>query len=424
MDQTQPSSLTLNGLTWPRVLSFLSGLGMAAASVLTIRHFFMANYPATIFTGSFCDISAFFNCDSSAFSPIAQVFGVPLGYFGLFMGALVMLGAVIPSPAFERTNKFLSLLNVLGVAGLFLYSVLVMHSLCLLCSGYYLFSILSFVLFWRYGLGRGERGFLARWVRPSFRLLVVFGVVALAGAYGFLLYNDAKKEAQVGQAANIVRQYYELPKVAWPSLISPYWSVKSTERFEDAPIQVVEYADFLCPDCLYLAQQLDQLKKEFAGKINVAVQFFPLEGSCNKVLPAKKANLHPGACEMTFIAAGNLERFPEINDEIWANFRSTRNPEWRRALAKKYGTEGAMADPKVRDLVERIINTGAEYEKTSEGSPAGIRSTPTMIINNRMVIGTLPYQHMKAIFQALVDERQSGGRKFIENWMPPARKKK
>jgi uncharacterized membrane protein/protein-disulfide isomerase len=423
MEHVKPRTLTLGGLTIPRLLSFLTGVGMIAASVLTIRHFFLANYPATIFTGSFCDISAFFNCDSSAFSPIAQVFGVPLGFFGLFMGALVVLGTLLPSEAFERTNKSLALLNALGVVGLLLYSVFIMGSLCLLCSGYYLFSLLSFVLFWLYGLGRGERGFFGSWARPSFRLIVVFALVALAGAYGFILYHDAKKEVQAGQAATIVKQFYELPKVASPSFLSPYWSAKSTERFEDAPIHIVEYADFLCSDCYYLAQQLDKLEKEFAGKINVAFQFFPLEGLCNSVVP-EKANLHPGACEMTFIAAGNLERFPEINDEIWANFRSTRNPEWRRALAKKYGTEGAIGDPQLRDLVERIINTGAEYERTSDQYSHGIRSTPTMIINNRMIIGTLPYQHMKAIFQALVDERERGTKQFIENWVPPVRRKK
>jgi uncharacterized membrane protein len=79
MNEEERRTLTLSGLTVPRVLSFVSGAGMIAASVLTIRHFFLANYPATIFTGSFCDINSFFNCDSSAFSSIAQVMGVPLG---------------------------------------------------------------------------------------------------------------------------------------------------------------------------------------------------------------------------------------------------------------------------------------------------------------------------------------------------------
>jgi hypothetical protein len=157
--------------------------------------------------------------------------------------------------------------------------------------------------------------------------------------------------------------------------------------------------------------------------MNVAIQFFPLDGACNTVVP-EKANLHPGACELTFLAAGNPARFPEIHDEIWASFSSRKDPAWRAALAKKYGTEGAAGDPVLKDLITRIIDTGAEYEKTSEKFSHGIRSTPTMIINNRMIIGTLPYDHLKAIFQALVEEHEGGPKTFIENWVEPVRKKK
>jgi uncharacterized membrane protein/protein-disulfide isomerase len=420
---TNARTLTLEGWNLRRGLSIVAGLGMIAASVMTIRHFFLANYPKTIFAGSFCDISAFFNCDSSAFSPISAVMGIPLGFFGMFMGALIVLGALFPSEAFERTNKSLSLLNVVGVISLLLYSVLHLGSLCLLCSGFYLFSIMSFILFAAYGIDRDTNNPIKRWVRPSLKLLVVFAVIAAAGAYGMIEYHNARKAAQTGTAVNIVKQFFELPKVASPSLLSPYWSVKSTEKFEDSAIQIIEYTDFMCPDCLYLSQQLEKLKKDFAGKINVAIQFFPLDGTCNTVVP-EKANLHPGACELTYIAAGNLPRFAEIHDEIWANFASRKDPAWRAALAKKYRTEGAANDSALHELVKKIINTGAEFEKTSEKFSSGIRSTPTMIINNRMIIGTLPYDHLKAIFQALVDEHEGGPKKFIENWVPPVKKKK
>src|SRR4051812_17673756 len=133
-------SLTLEN-RWPRCASLATGLGMIAFSLLTIRHFFAANYPASIYAGSFCDISAFFNCNSSAFSPLAQVASVPIGYFGAFLGALVCMGVLFPSEAFERSNKFLSWVNALGVISLGLYSVIGTRSLCLLCSGYYLFSL-------------------------------------------------------------------------------------------------------------------------------------------------------------------------------------------------------------------------------------------------------------------------------------------
>jgi len=423
MDKPKGRTLTLDGLTLPRVLSFLAGSGMIAASVMTIDHFFKANYPKTIFAGSFCDISAFFNCDSSAFSEISQIMGVPLGFFGVIMGLLVVLGTVFPSEAFERTNKSLSLLNVIGVITLFLYSVLHLGSLCLLCSGFYLFSIFNFVLFWMRGIDHETKNVVGRWVRPSIKLLFVFALAAAAGAYGMVEYHNARKAAQTGMAVNIVKQFYELPKVAWPSVISPFWTARATEKFADAPIQVIEYGDLLCSDCLYLNEQFERLKEEFKGKINVVFQFFPLEGLCNEVVP-KKAKLHPGACELAYIATYDPSKFKAIHDEVWANFRAARDPEWRRELARKYGVEAALDDPGIRETIRAQVATGAEYEKTSDEHPFGIRSTPTLIINNRMIIGTLPYEHMKAIFQALVEEREGGPKKFIENWVPPAKKKK
>ena len=150
-------SLTLSS-PWLRFWSFVTGLGMAVASYLTIDHFFRANFPETIFTGSFCDLSSFFNCDSSAYSSIAHFQGVPLGYWGVVLGILVMLGAFLPSARFEKVNKLLSLPNALGVLALFFYSVFCLKSLCLLCSGYYLFSLINFYLFWKFGLPSEPRG--------------------------------------------------------------------------------------------------------------------------------------------------------------------------------------------------------------------------------------------------------------------------
>jgi protein-disulfide isomerase len=210
----------------------------------------------------------------------------------------------------------------------------------------------------------------------------------------------------------IVEQFYALPVVGDPSLISPFWTARSTERWEDAPIRIVEYADLLCPDCVFLFEQLEILAEEYAGKINIAFQFFPLDGACNDVV---EKDLHPGACELSWIAAHDPDRFLEIHDEVFQNNRKARDPAWRRELASRYGVEGALEDPATRDLVSRIIGTGREYEKTHERYSHGIRSTPTMVINGRMVIGTFPIDTMRAIFDALLAE-QSRDERFMENW--------
>ncbi len=406
------SSLQPEQRIGPRTLSFVSGAGMVAASVFTIRHFFEANYPESIFAGSVCDINAFFNCDSSAYSSIAQFAGVPLGYFGLMVGALVMLGALFPSDGFERSNKSIALLNVLGVITLFCYSVFVLGSLCLYCTGFYVFSILSLLVYrsYRSGIGGGRLPFL----RPSIKHLAAMAVVTAAGAYGMMLFHQTKKDAQTGVAMRAVSEYFSLPETHLPSLISPYWTVRSTERFEDAPIQVIEYADPLCPDCLFLAEQLAQLKDEFAGKLNIAFQFFPLEETCNDVV---NKNLHPGACEISLMLARDTAKFPAMIDEVWANFQSAkRDPDWRADFAKRHGVEDAQTDSTTRAMLLRIIETGSEYEKNSDEFAHGIRSTPTMILNNRMVIGTMPYPQLRAIFEALVRERE-GGAGFMEDWV-------
>ncbi len=412
-------TLTVDGFRWPRILSVFSGIGMMTASLLTIRHFFLANYPETIFEGSFCDISAFFNCDSTAFSSIAQMMGIPIGYFGLIVGALVALGVFFPSESFERTNTFIAFLNTLGVIGLFIYSVFFLGSLCLFCTGFYIFSILSYILFWRFGIGRSQGGLFSRFFKPSFKILVTVACVSALGAYGVIQYHEAKKEAQAAVSLRIVKQFRDLPMVRNPSFLSPYWTVRSTENFEDAPIQVIEFSDFLCPDCLFLTQQLDKLKEEFAGKINVVFQFFPLEGQCNTVVDK---DIHPGACELSFIAAYDPAKFLVIHDELFANFNDARRPEWRQELARRYGVEEALNDPVTQDIVQTIVNTGSEYGKTSDRYAFGIRSTPTMIINGRMIIGTLPYEQLRAIFKDLVDEYE-GRKEFIEHWVPPKARK-
>jgi uncharacterized membrane protein/thiol-disulfide isomerase/thioredoxin len=409
-------SLTLNGITLPRILSFVSGVGMIVASAMTIEHYFAANFPETIFEGSFCDINAFFNCDSSAFSEISQIGGVPLGFFGVIVGSLVVLGTLFPSPAFERSNKSISLLNVIGVVTLLLYSVVVLGSLCLLCSGFYLFSIISFILFWKYGIDGDTSGFFGKWLRPSILHLATFGVVTAVGAFGFAHFHEAKADAQTGGVqARIIEQYFSLPEVGFPSVVSPFWAVKSTEEFTEAPVQIVEYADLLCPDCKRLADQLAQLAEEFPGKLNVAFQPFPLEAICNDVV---EKDLHPGACDIHYLAAHDMDQFKPIYDEVWGTWPPPRGEEraaWIQELGERYGVSDGFTDPETQALVHELIQTGKEYEQTSDEYSYGIRSTPTMILNGRMVIGTLPYDQLRAIVEELIAQAE-GGSRFLEAW--------
>jgi uncharacterized membrane protein len=396
-----------------RIAAFVLGIGMFVVSLYAALYFYSSHFPTLAQKDSLCDINTILNCDVIAYSVLADVRGVPLGYFGMLMSALLCLGAVFPSPDFERTNRTIALLNVLGASAHLLFSVGYLKSLCLPCIGYTIFAVAVFVLFWRSGISTGDELGLSRFLRPSIKYAATFVVMAVLGAIGLSVFYEKSGETRV------VERFFSLPEFEWPSFISPYRVVSATERFEDAPLRIVVYSDLLCSDCLLLYRQMKRLSRDFEGKINVAFQFFPLDARCNDVVDK---NSHPGSCDLSYIAAHDPEHFREIYDEIFSNFESVRDAEWRAKLSGKYGVEAALDDPATKDLVYRILRTGAEYEKTSDRWRHGIRSTPTMIVNNRMLIGTFPYAFLRTIFAALIEGRETvvlekARKKFVENWV-------
>jgi uncharacterized membrane protein len=409
-------SVTLRGRSWSRGASLLLGVGMAYVAALTMRHFYAARFPASLADAAACRADSFFNCANSALSPIAVIQGVPIGYFGFMVGALVALGAALPSERLERTNALLAPLNALLALALVLYSILGLRSLCLTCTGYSLLAVASAALFLaRDGAGRLEGAGLRATVKQATPLLVVFAVATLVGAYAVRQYWAARLAARTGDAATkVVHQYFALDTVPAPSVLSPFWTIRSTARFTDAPIRIVEYGDLLCVDCRFFAAQMHRLEKEFPGQINLVFQIFPLEARCNDVVDKDK---HPGACDLAYMAAFRPALFGRIHDEVFAHMDEARDPAWRAALARRYGVQAALADSATHALVARLIRTGTEYEKTTDRYAHGIRSTPTLIVNSRMIIGTLPDEQLRAIFQALVDEHLGRGKRFIENWV-------
>jgi predicted DsbA family dithiol-disulfide isomerase/uncharacterized membrane protein len=378
-------------------------------STLAIQHFFAANFPSNIFPGEFYDVSMHLNCDSFDYSALARIAHVPLGYFGLVAGGVVCLAAVFPSGGLTAASRFLSLLNTVGASVFLVASSLYLKTLCPVWSGYLLFSIVSFFILYKDDSLAEPVGFWKRWLRPPPKHLAAIAVITVLGAYGFRVFHKAKEDDSIHRA---VEQYFNLDQIKLPSLISPYWTVRSTDRFEDAPIQIIEYSDLICDNSLYLEQQLQKLEQDFKGKINVAFQFFPLELKCNAVAGKDK---HPGACEAAYMAAYDPAKFQQIHDDLLIHWEEAGDPAWRRKLAQRYGVEGGLSDTATQDLVHRIIQTGTEFEPTSQQHPYGIRSTPTMIVNHRLIIGTFTYEQLRAIFQRLVDERR-GNPRFMENW--------
>lgn len=197
------------------------------------------------------------------------------------------------------------------------------------------------------------------------RFYLIFGVVALA-AFGWLGYKILGAPTLPVVAAAGTRDSTGFQGYA---LGAP-----------EAPVEIVEYADFQCPHCGDFDQiQFPDLKRRLldTGKARFVYRDYPLD------FPHSRLAAHAAAC------ADDQGKFWEAKQGI---FR--RQMEWSpRSTARAYAILGeiAAAAGADRGSWETCMEGGnhaariqASYE---EGTRLGVRSTPTFLINGKLYPG-------------------------------------
>jgi protein-disulfide isomerase/uncharacterized membrane protein len=147
----------------------------------------------------------------------------------------------------------------------------------------------------------------------------------------------------------------------------------------DAPVQVVEYSDFLCPFCRTLALGLSQFVPQAGGRVAVYFKNFPLDTDCNEDLPR---STHPGACQLALgaICAHNQGKFDAYHDRVFSA-EGLRSPG-PADVVRLAGEAGLNADA-MRGCLDDPVTHQALADQIAEGRRLDIRATPTLYVNGK-----------------------------------------
>ena len=135
----------------------------------------------------------------------------------------------------------------------------------------------------------------------------------------------------------------------------------------DAPVTLVEYADFQCPHCAAAHPNLTALLRERSDSVRLVFRHFPL------------ANVHPYAelVAETAESAGEHGRFWPMHDWLFEN-REQLDPVHRALGAEQVGLP-------VDDLAGEV-NSHARLARIQRDFVSGVRSgvdaTPAFFIND------------------------------------------
>jgi protein-disulfide isomerase len=154
---------------------------------------------------------------------------------------------------------------------------------------------------------------------------------------------------------------------------------------EDAPITIVEFADFQCPFCIRHFQEVyPQLVAQYGDQIRFVYKDYPL------------STLHPDAYSAALAAqcAKEQGKFWEYHDLLFGGTQGLGREAYD-AYAAQLGLDVAamnacMDEDRYGDAVQ------ADY---TEGAGLGVNSTPTFFVNGVAVVGAQPF----ALFAEIID---------------------
>lgn len=133
-----------------------------------------------------------------------------------------------------------------------------------------------------------------------------------------------------------------------------------------APIMVVEYGDFECPNCKQAAPAVKLLLARFPGRVRLAYRHFPLE------------EVHPHALMAAEVAeiAGAQGKFWEMHDILYDNQLHLKAASLR-GYAERLQLDMARYSGELDDHIylQRI------REHVLGGRNSGVRGTPTFFVN-------------------------------------------
>jgi cyclophilin family peptidyl-prolyl cis-trans isomerase/protein-disulfide isomerase len=152
---------------------------------------------------------------------------------------------------------------------------------------------------------------------------------------------------------------------------------------EDAPITIIEYADFQCPYCSLASQNLGALLDQYPDDVRIVYRHFPLASIHDKAIPAAQAAEAAGR--------QSQEAFWTMHDFLYAT-----QQEWSEFTVDEF--DSWIADAAVEQGLDR-----AQFEKdyTSEEIIAYVEGT--WIEGQELEIPGTPYLKINSLYDARAD---------------------
>lgn len=158
----------------------------------------------------------------------------------------------------------------------------------------------------------------------------------------------------------------------------------------DAPITIIQFAEFQCPYCGKARESVDKVMANYDGKVKFVFRDFPLDFHQNAIPAAVAAN-----------CAGQQDKYWPVHDAFMKNQSALAEGDLLRVA------RDAGLDMEKWETCRKDPTIEAEIRKDAEaGAKAGVTGTPAFFINGVFLNGAQPYEKFQAIVDAELREKK------------------
>jgi protein-disulfide isomerase len=212
-------------------------------------------------------------------------------------------------------------------------------------------------------------------------IIIILGIISVGTALVFLF--RAKPEVSAAQISELVlSNSYSKPMVDGNTMGDP-----------NAPVVIEEFSDFQCAFC----------RQFFLETEKPLIEQYVSTGKVYFIYRTLGSWLGPGsqyAAEAAY-CAGDQDMFWEYHDTLFTN---QRRMEFSPVNLIQFADELGLDLIKFGDCVESSKYREQINKDLADGISAGVRGTPSFLINGRLVIGAQPFSFFEqAIEKALND---------------------
>jgi protein-disulfide isomerase len=161
-----------------------------------------------------------------------------------------------------------------------------------------------------------------------------------------------------------------------------------------APVTIVEYGDFECPNCKQAAPAVKLLLERFENRVRFVFRHFPLE----EVHPHAEAAAEAAEC------AGGPGKFWEMHDLLFEN-QDRLKLSHLRGYAGQLGLDMARFTMEMNDHV--YLQRVREHQQS--GHASGVRSTPAFFVNDAIQDVSFGLHLLREAVQAALGAQRSDG---------------